>query len=421
MQVDMNVETREAVGKGVARTLRQQGKIPGVLYGQGECISLTIDPAEIRKVLHSESGSNTLLNVRIAKGGKEIQRTAMLRDYQLDPVTGAILHADLFEIAMDKPIRVRVPVAVTDGTPVGVAEGGILQHNMRELLVECLPREIPAHILVDPTPLKINQGIHVKEVTVPPNVRILDDPDRMVVSVAAPISEAKLEALLATTPAGETAAEPELIGKAKGEEGRQGSKGHKGGEEEVAGATDCRSRQPWSGLRRNPSQCGLLGRGGRGGRGRNAVQAARRSPEGRGTLGRAGGHAGQAAELHEPQRADRRRAGRRSWPRPQRGDRHPRRSRSRPWSHPHQGPWGPRWSPGGPLHHRRSGVRPVRPRQDRDRTSAGRRGSGGLRAGSCVRPRAGGAGAGGPAGRAGGGVLGRRRLDGGHEPIQRET
>src|SRR2546422_5265974 len=108
MQVDMNVETREAVGKGVARTLRQQGKIPGVLYGQGECISLTIDPAEIRKVLHSESGSNTLLNVRMAKGGKEIKRTAMLRDYQLDPVTGAILHADLFEIALDEPIRVRV-------------------------------------------------------------------------------------------------------------------------------------------------------------------------------------------------------------------------------------------------------------------------------------------------------------------------
>src|SRR5437867_6721783 len=113
MQVDMNVETREAVGKGVARTLRQQGKIPGVLYGQGECISLTIDPAEIRKVLHSESGSNTLLNVHIAKGGQEIKRTTMLRDYQLDPVTGAILQADLFEIAMDKPIRVRVPVAVT--------------------------------------------------------------------------------------------------------------------------------------------------------------------------------------------------------------------------------------------------------------------------------------------------------------------
>jgi large subunit ribosomal protein L25 len=147
-----------------------------------------------------------------------MKRTAMLRDYQLDPVTGAILHADLFEIAMDKPIRIRVPVAVTGGTPVGVAEGGILQHNMRELHVECLPSQIPVCIMVDPTPLKINQGIHVKEVPVPPSVRILDGPDMTVVSVAAPISEAKLEALLATAPAGETAAEPELIGKAKEEE-----------------------------------------------------------------------------------------------------------------------------------------------------------------------------------------------------------
>lgn len=239
MQVDMKVETREAVGKGVARTLRRQGKIPGVLYGQGECISLTIDPAEIRKVLHAESGSNTLLNLRIAKGGQEMKRTAMLRDYQLDPVTGAILHADLFEVTMDKPIRVRVPVAVTAGTPVGVAEGGILQHNMRELHVECLPKHIPAHIIVDPTPLKINQGIHVKEVPVPPSVRILDDPDMMVVSVAAPISEAKLEALLATAPAGETAAEPELIGKAKEEEVTEetAAAGEKAGEktEEKAG------------------------------------------------------------------------------------------------------------------------------------------------------------------------------------------
>ncbi len=240
MQVDMKVETREAIGKGVARTLRRQGKIPGVLYGQGECLSLTIDPAEIRKVLHSESGSNTLLNLNIAKGSGEMKRTAMLRDYQLDPVTGAILHADLFEVALDKPIRVRVPVAVTGGTPVGVAEGGILQHNRRELHVECLPGQIPAHIMVDPTALKINQGIHVKEVPVPPGVRILDDPDMMVVSVAAPISEAKLEALLATTPSGETAAEPELIGKAKEEEVTEeaAAAGEKAGEKtgEKAGA-----------------------------------------------------------------------------------------------------------------------------------------------------------------------------------------
>lgn len=221
MQFDVKVETREAVGKGIARTLRRQGKIPGILYGQGECIALTVDPTEIRKVLHSDSGSNSLLNLSIAKGGKEMKRTAMLRDYQLDPITGALLHADLFEVAMNKPVRVRVRVAVTGGTPAGVAEGGILQHNTRELHIECLPGQIPAHITVDPTPLQINQGIHVKEVPLPSGVRILDNPDMMVVSIAAPISEAKLEALLSTTPAGEGAAEPEVIGKGKEEEGAE--------------------------------------------------------------------------------------------------------------------------------------------------------------------------------------------------------
>ena len=213
MQVDMKATSRNRVGKGAARSLRREGKIPGILYGQATCMPLTLEPDEIRKVLHSDSGSNTLLNLEITGGTKEMKRTAMLRDYQVDPVTGAILHADLFEVAMDKPVRVRVPVAVTPGIPVGVAEGGVLQHNMRELHIECLPTHIPAAIVVDPSALRINQGIHVKELSVPTDIRILDDPDMMVVSVVAPISEAKLEALLAVTPAGEGAVEPELIGK----------------------------------------------------------------------------------------------------------------------------------------------------------------------------------------------------------------
>jgi large subunit ribosomal protein L25 len=219
MQYDMKVERRTAVGKGVARTLRREGKIPGVLYGQGECLALTMEPGEIRKVLHSEGGSNTLLNLNIAGAGTTtMKRTAMLRDYQVDPITGTILHADLFEVAMDRPVRVRVPVAATEGIPVGVAEGGILQHNVRDLHIECLPSQIPSSIVVDPTALKINQGIHVKEIAPPPGIKILDDPEMMVISIAAPISEAKLEALLATAPAGEGAVEPEVIGKGKEEE-----------------------------------------------------------------------------------------------------------------------------------------------------------------------------------------------------------
>ena len=221
MQFDVKVEARGAVGKGVARTLRRQGKIPGILYGQGECVALTVDPAEIRKVLHSDSGSNSLLNLSIARGGKDMKRTAMLKDYQVDPIPGALLHAALFEVARDKPVRVRVPVAVTGGTPVGVAEGGILQHNTRELHIECLPGQIPAHITVDPSNLKVNQGIHVKEVPLPSGIMIMDDPNMMVVSIVAPITDAKLEALLSTAPAGEGAAEPEVIGKGKEEEGAE--------------------------------------------------------------------------------------------------------------------------------------------------------------------------------------------------------
>ena len=172
MQFDMDVKTRENVGKGVARTLRREGKIPGILYGQGESIALTMDPESIQRILHSESGSNALLNLNLTGGAKAVKRTAMLRDYQVDPLTGAILHADLFEVAMDKTVRVRVPVGITAGTPVGVTEGGVLQHNLRELHIECLPTQIPAAILVDAYALKINQGIHVKEIPVAAGVRI---------------------------------------------------------------------------------------------------------------------------------------------------------------------------------------------------------------------------------------------------------
>ena len=121
------------------------------------------------------------------------KRTALLRDFQVDPVEGQVLHADLFEISMDKPIRVKVPVHVIGGTPAGVKEGGILHYNARELHVECLPAALPDYIEVDASRLAIAQGIHLKEIAKKESVRYLDDPEQMVVSVAAPMSDAKLE------------------------------------------------------------------------------------------------------------------------------------------------------------------------------------------------------------------------------------
>ena len=139
MKVELAVTVREQAGKGVARQLRKNGKIPAVLYGQGECVLLTANPDELVKILKAQAGSTVLISLTVDGAKAKAKRTALLRDYQVDPITGSVLHADLFEISMDKPIRVKVPVHVTGAVPVGVKEGGVLHNNTRELHIECLP------------------------------------------------------------------------------------------------------------------------------------------------------------------------------------------------------------------------------------------------------------------------------------------
>jgi large subunit ribosomal protein L25 len=187
-----------------------------VLYGQGECLLLTIEPEPLIKILKSQAGSTALITLTVNGAKTKPKRTALLRDFQVDPVEGHVLHADLFEISMDKAIRVKVPVHVIGGTPVGVKEGGILHYNTRELHVECLPGALPDHVEVDASGLAIGQGVHLKEMAKVEGVRFLDDPDQMVVSVAVPMSDAKLEALLTSQAAGpEGAKEPEVAAKGK--------------------------------------------------------------------------------------------------------------------------------------------------------------------------------------------------------------
>ena len=235
MKFDLTVAVREQVGKGAARSMRRAGKIPAVLYGQGECLLLTVNPEELVKILKSHAGSTALISLTVNGAKSKQDRTALLRDYQIDPVTGAVLHADLFEISMSKPIRVKVPVKVIGGIPAGVKEGGVLHHNMRDMHVECLPAALLDHIEVDASALTIGSGIHVKEIGAREGVRFLDDPDQMVVSVAAPMSDAKLEALL-TSGAG-AAGEPEVVAKGKevGAEGAAGAEPAKAGAAAPAG------------------------------------------------------------------------------------------------------------------------------------------------------------------------------------------
>lgn len=235
MKFDLTVAVREQAGKGAARSMRRAGKIPAVLYGQGDCLLLTVNPEELIKILKSHAGSTALISLTVNGAKSKPNRTALLRDYQVDPVTGAVLHADLFEISMSKPIRVKVPIKVIGGIPAGVKEGGVLHHNMRDVQIECLPAALPDHIEVDASPLTIGSGIHVKELGAREGVRFLDDADQMVVSVAAPMSDAKLEALL-TSGAG-AAGEPEVVAKGKeaGAEGAAGAEPAKAGAAAPAG------------------------------------------------------------------------------------------------------------------------------------------------------------------------------------------
>lgn len=231
MKFDLGVTVREKTGKGAARQLRRDGKVPAVLYGQGECLLLTIEPEPLTKILKSQAGSTALISLTITGVRSKPKRTALLRDFQVDPVEGHVLHADFFEISMEKPIRVKVPLHVIGGTPAGVKEGGILHYNMRDLQVECLPAALPDYIEVDASPLAIGQGIHLKEIAKHEGVRYLDDPDQMVVSVAVPMSDAKLEALLTSQAAGpEGAKEPEVMAKGKvAAEGAEGTEPAKAG------------------------------------------------------------------------------------------------------------------------------------------------------------------------------------------------
>ncbi|MGB0909430.1 MAG: 50S ribosomal protein L25 [Nitrospirales bacterium] len=196
MKLEVNVARRDNAGKGPARELRRNGRIPAVLYGSGTSLLLSMDPKDARHVILSQTGHTGLLTVQITGSGAPEQRVALLKDYQIDPVAGTILHVDLFEVAMEKPLRVKIPV-ITIGSPIGVKEGGVLQTVLRELHIECLPAQIPDHIEVETSSLQVGQGIHVKDVAVADGVKILDDADLMVTHVVTKISEAKLEALLA--------------------------------------------------------------------------------------------------------------------------------------------------------------------------------------------------------------------------------
>ena len=216
-RVALTAQVREKAGKGVARGLRRDKQVPAVLYSHGKSTPISMVSKDVTKVLKTEGGEHALINLQL-EGAKEAgERMALIKDYQVDPLNGALLHLDLMEVAMNEKVKIQVAVHII-GNSIGVKEGGIFQYGQRTLEVECLPAQIPDSIEVSIADLKINESLHVRNIKAPEGVRILTDGDSTVATIQPPISAEKLEAMLATAPTAETG-EPEVVGKKKEGEG----------------------------------------------------------------------------------------------------------------------------------------------------------------------------------------------------------
>jgi large subunit ribosomal protein L25 len=221
-EIVVAAESRSETGKNVNRRLRVAGRIPGILYGvKKETIAVAVSPKEIGAILRSKTGENTLFDLELA--GK--RHKVILKEFQMEPLKHRLLHADFYEVALDKKLEVKVHVEVT-GTPVGVkTQGGVLDFVTRELEIECLPMDIPEKIVVDVSELEIGKHIRVSDIKVSDKVTVLTEADIVVVHVVAPRAEEVAPTAAEAAAPAEGAAEPEVIKKGKtaaeGEEGAE--------------------------------------------------------------------------------------------------------------------------------------------------------------------------------------------------------
>jgi large subunit ribosomal protein L25 len=226
MEAVLEATVRDSRGKNEARRTRADGKVPAVLYGiagsgKAESTAIAVEPKALTKILHSEAGANTLISLKLAGAG---DTRVLVKDYQLDPITHQILHADFYRIAMDKVLRITVPIVAKGESPGVKQQGGILEYVHRQVEVECLPGDIPESIEVNVGELMLHQGVRVRDLPVNPKVKPVSDADMMIVHVIMPKAEevatpAAAEGVAAAAPA--APAEPEVIKKGKKEEAEE--------------------------------------------------------------------------------------------------------------------------------------------------------------------------------------------------------
>jgi large subunit ribosomal protein L25 len=190
-KIALTAQIREKSGKGVARSLRRNQMVPAVLYSHGKSMPIAMGNKDVTRVLNSEGGEHALISLKLDGSKDKAERMALIKDYQVDPINGALIHVDLMEVAMHEKVKIQVAVQIV-GASIGVKEGGIFQYGLRQIEIECLPNQIPDSIEVDITALKVNESLHVRDIKIVEGVRILTDPDATVATIQPPISDAKL-------------------------------------------------------------------------------------------------------------------------------------------------------------------------------------------------------------------------------------
>jgi len=217
----LEAQAREVGTKNDARRVRKEGKIPAVVYGAGkDSVSVSVDPRHVTRILNSETGHNTIFDLAL-NGGERTK--AMIVDWQYEPIKGRLLHIDLKRIAMDKVLRVSVPVFLV-GESAGVKqEGGIMEQMLREVEIECLPADIPSHIDADVSQLTFGKVLRVSDLPHMEKIKFLTDENQPVAHVTSVKEEVVATPEAAAAEAGAAPAEPEVIKKGKQETEEEGA------------------------------------------------------------------------------------------------------------------------------------------------------------------------------------------------------
>jgi len=192
----LKVKVRDKAGKGYARKLRREGYLPAILYGPHlkKNLSLEVNTKDLRSLIHSLSGQEKVITLKLTNQATEREREVIIKDIQSSLLKGEIQHVDFYEVTRGEKITTLIPLILVGEERV-VKKGGVVERFVREIEVECFPKDIPPHIEVDLTSLNVGDLVRTKDLNLPPGVKLITNPEEMVVSVVSPVSERELEKL----------------------------------------------------------------------------------------------------------------------------------------------------------------------------------------------------------------------------------